>query len=364
MRLDGAFHASSRAWIRCNNEMQPKTPPIYAELARLLADKGTQRINGGVASNRTRALAHETLFGFVRELHAGGKFVQHLRNLDASHALWLVTHWSQRKIAPSTLAQRMTALRKLYRWIGKSDALSSAAEHLASLPDDARRVHYAADKSKAWTEHDIDVPEAIARADRLDARFGLMLRMVAAFGLRRSEVLQCKPWIADRGIALRIFPGEAKGGRPREIPIEKPWQRNILDLVKSNLGKTESMGWAQGAGGRQIQDRARLKYCKGRYARCMRAIGITKDRVGTTGHGLRAEYAENMALIQGVIPPTLGGRGDQMPADELSAKLRHVSENLGHSRESVTSAYYGSFRQTPAPKPIAKARKSTRDSKP
>ena len=130
------------------------------------------------------------------------------------------------------------------------------------------------------------------------------------------------------------------------------------------MGKTESLGWGEGAGGRPVQDRQRLKYGKARYARCMRAIGITKERVGTTGHGLRAEYAENVALIQGVIPATLGGRGDQLPADELSAKLRHVSENLGHSRESVTSAYYGSFRKTPAPKPPAKARKSARDSQP
>ncbi|OIQ65600.1 hypothetical protein GALL_528420 [mine drainage metagenome] len=93
----------------------------------------------------------------------------------------------------------------------------------------------------------------------------------------------------------------------------------------------------------------------------MRAIGITKERVGTTGHGLRDEYAENIALLQGVIPPTLGGKSDQIPPDELRGKLRHVSENLGHSRESVTGAYYGSFRKTPAPK--QKARKSARNSK-
>jgi hypothetical protein len=96
----------------------------------------------------------------------------------------------------------------------------------------------------------------------------------------------------------------------------------------------------------------------------MRAIGITKDRVGTSGHGLRAEYAENIALLQGVVPPTLGGKGGQLPKDELSARLRHVSENLGHSRESVTGAYYGSFRKTPAPesKASSKARRSARDS--
>lgn len=287
--------------------------------------------------------------------------VQHLRNLDRTHASWLVRNWIDRDLAASTIAQRMTALRKLYGWIGKMDALAEAEKHLKNLPQEQRRVTYVADRSKAWSEHDIDVREAIARADGLDPRFGLMLRMVAAFGLRRGEVLQCKPWVADRGLALRIFPGQAKGGRPREIPVENDWQRQTLDLVKSRLGKTESLGWDQDASGRILQDRERLKYAKARYARCMRAIGITKERVGTTGHGLRAEYAENIALLQGVIPPTLGGKSDQMPPDELRGKLLHVSENLGHSRESVTGAYYGSFRKTSAPK--QKVRKSPSNSK-
>ena len=340
--------------------MRTKTPPIHAELARLLASRAGRRQDGGVASNRTRALLHETLFGCIRALHAGGMRVQHLRNLDGAHALWLVRDWTTRGLAASTITQRMTALRKLYGWIGKADALGEAQEHLKNRPVEDRRVQTVAERSKAWSEHAVDVPEAIARADRLDARFGLMLRMVAAFGLRRAEVLQCKPWVADRGLALRIFPGQAKGGRPREIPVENPWQRQVLDLVKSRVSKTESLGWQQDASGRVLQDRERLKYAKARYARCMRAIGITKDRVGTTGHGLRAEYAENIALLQGVIPPTLGGKGDQLPADELRGKLRHVSENLGHSRESVTGAYYGSFRKTPPPK--RKASESVRHS--
>lgn len=329
---------------------QPKTPPIYAELARLLAAHAHLRANGRPASNRTRALAHETMFGFLRELHDGGMRVQRLNNLSGTHATWLARRWVERGLAASTVTQRMTSLRKLYTWLGKKEALEEAESYLGHRSIEDKRVNYVATESKSWTEHDVDVREAIAKADRVDARFGLMLRMIAAFGLRRGEVLQCNPWVADRGVALRIFPGQAKGGRPREIPIENAWQRDILDYVKSKTPKTASLGWDSDASGRLLQDRERLKFAKSKYSRCMRAIGITKERVGTSGHGLRAEYAENIALLQGLVPPTLGGRADQMPAEDLHAKLRHTSENLGHSRESVTGAYYGTFRKTPLPK--------------
>ena len=75
----------------------------------------------------------------------------------------------------------------------------------------------------------------------------------------------------------------------------------------------------------------------------MAKIGITREDAGVTGHGLRAQYAENAALIAHMIPPTLGGTGGQMPKEKLVIKREQISELLGHSRISVTGAYYGSF---------------------
>jgi hypothetical protein len=64
---------------------------------------------------------------------------------------------------------------------------------------------------------------------------------------------------------------------------------------------------------------------------------------------LRAQYAENAALIVNVIPPTLGGSTGQMSKDDLDLKRVQVSELLGHSRISVTSAYFGSFERGTVP---------------
>lgn len=75
----------------------------------------------------------------------------------------------------------------------------------------------------------------------------------------------------------------------------------------------------------------------------MRKIGINKVMAEVTGHGLRAQFAENAALLKDLIPPTLGGTPGQMPREDLDLTRLQVSELLGHSRKSITGAYYGSF---------------------
>jgi hypothetical protein len=81
----------------------------------------------------------------------------------------------------------------------------------------------------------------------------------------------------------------------------------------------------------------------------MERLGITKELAEVTGHGLRAQFAENAALLKSLIPPTLGGTAGQMPKEDIDLMRAQVSESLGHSRISVTGAYYGSFGRNATP---------------
>jgi len=201
------------------------------------------------------------------------------------------------------------------------------------------KVSKVARQSKAWSEKGVDIIQKIQEADALDWKFGLMIRMMLAFGLRRKEVTRTRPWKADHGDKLVIYLGEAKGGRPRDIYLDNPEQRAVLDYVKSQLKKSERLGWETDRSGKP----ASLEYSMRRYNDYMARIGITKLRDGVTGHGLRAQYAENSALIAQMIPPTLGGTRGQMDRGDLDVKRAQISEQLGHSRISVTASYYGSF---------------------
>lgn len=226
-------------------------------------------------------------------------------------------------------------------WIDKKGMVKSLPHYLPNIPAKELRVSKAAKVSKGWTENGVNVAEKIELAQSIDLRFSLMLRMMLVFGLRRKEVMLTRVWKADHGNKLVIYPGEAKGGRPRDIFIDNGEQRQVLDYVKSQVGKNEPLGWHTKENGTE----ATLAYNIKRYNRLMASIGITKLQDGVTGHGLRAQYAENSALIARFIPPTLGGTANQMQKDELDLKRARISELLGHSRIIVTAAYYGTFKK-------------------
>jgi hypothetical protein len=81
----------------------------------------------------------------------------------------------------------------------------------------------------------------------------------------------------------------------------------------------------------------------------MKRLGMTLKESGVTRHGLRAQYSENDALRLGVVPPTLGGDGGEMPKEDLDVIRNVVAENLGHSRKTIIRSYYGSFKRYTTP---------------
>jgi integrase len=74
-------------------------------------------------------------------------------------------------------------------------------------------------------------------------------------------------------------------------------------------------------------------------AQVVRSCGITR-RDGITSHGLRHEYANTRYQeLTGADSPVRGGGGVERGIDQAA---RHVvAEELGHSRESVTTHYLG-----------------------
>lgn len=296
------------------------------------------RVNGNVASHSTASTNGKNLHTCFNDLWRIGYKITDPNNLSQTHVKKLCEHWHAKQIATSTMQARLSSLRIFCGWIGKGEIIKSLPEFLPDVEAKLLRVVKIAQASKSWTENGIDVIEKIRLADELDVAFGRMLRMDLSFGLRRMEVLQMKPHKSDMGSKLRVY--EAKNGRQRDIDIETPEQRQVLDLVKAaTKGKLDHLGWKQTTRGKV----ATLEYNIQRYNKCMAAIGITRKDAGVTGHGLRAQFAENAALIAHMIPPTLGGTGGQMPKEDLDLTRAKVSALLGHNRIGVTGAYYGSF---------------------
>lgn len=317
---------------------------LITELNKILAEHAATRVNGRVASQRTATASGEVLRPIFTELYEIGYRLEDPRNIAEKHIKALCKEWYARELAPKTIQGYLSQLRIFCRWVGKNGLVRDVYYYLPNVPKEKLRVKAVAETSKSWAENGVDVLEKAREAASLDRRFHLMILLQVAFGLRRLEVLQMKPWKVDKGDKFAVY--ESKGGRPRDIYITTPVQRAILDHVKSQVKRNEHMGWVERIDGKPFKGEwlaASLMYSENRYEHLMRKLGISKATTKCTGHGLRAQYAENAALLIDLIPATLGGTGGQMEKDDMDVKRLQVSESLGHSRVSVTGAYYGSF---------------------
>lgn len=307
----------------------------------IMDSAGTRRVNGKVASERTQTLTKEVVYAAIRLLHELGYKIQDPKNLGERHIEILVKYWwycKRKKI--KTIQNELSRLRVFCAMLGKPGMVGTVQKYLRDVDPQLLKVRTAAQSTKSWSGHGIDLVTKFNQVDERDRRLGLMLRLELGFGLRREEVLKCNPHAQDFGHYLQVFPGMGKGGRWRNIPITSSAQRALLDYVKERVAKNKPLGWEYSEAGKAVTLEQNIR----RYENLMTALGFTKADAGVTGHGLRAQFAENQALLLGLMPATMGGDAGQLNCDDQTVVKVKVAQALGHNRQSVTSAYIGSFK--------------------
>lgn len=305
---------------------------------------GSRRVNGKVASERTQTLTKDVVYAAIRRLHELGYKIQDPKNLGERHIEVLIKHWwycQHKKI--KTIQNDLSRLRVFCAMLGKPGMVGSVEKYLPDVDPGQLKVRSTAQTTKSWSGHGIDLVATFREVDERDSQLGLMLRLQLGLGLRREEVLKCNPHVQDYGHYLQVLPGMGKGGRWRNIPIMSSAQRELLDYVKARVPKNKPLGWEYSHLGKPASLEQNIR----RYENLMASLGFTKADAGVTGHGLRAQFAENHALLLGMVPPTMGGDAGQLEGADRSVTKVKVAQGLGHNRASVTSAYIGSF-QPPA----------------
>lgn len=302
---------------------------------------GAYRVNGKQTSERTQTLTKDVVCASMRVLHERGYKIQDPKNLGERHIEVLVKHWwyCQHK-KPKTIQNDLSRLRVFCAMLGKPGMVGSVHKYFSDVDPELLKVRSAAQTTKSWSGNGIDLVAKFREVDEREPRLGLMLRLELGFGLRREEVLKCNPHVQDFGQYLQVFPGMGKGGRWRNIPIASAAQRELLDYVKARVPKNKPLGWEHTRAG----EAASLEQNIRRYENLMASFGFTKADAGVTGHGLRAQFAENHALLLGMMPPTIGDDAGQLDGGEVGVVKVKVAQALGHNRPSITSAYIGSFK--------------------
>ena len=304
-------------------------------------DKKVGKQKGDTNSIRTRQATRQVMKTALRRLYDLGYQLEDVKNLQQKHIRFLVEDWHHFGVQPKTIINYLSIIRKCSGWLGKPTlvpAVNAIAFFLPNVDRSQLKVSGMAVASKSWSEQGIDIIAKIKEADGICPFFGAMLRLSLAFGLRRKEQLRCIPSTSDGGTRLMLRGSVSKSGRDRDIDIVHGFQRFALDHAKKVARRGHPLGWA---GRTYVQSVNRYNYLMSKK------LGITGRDADCVGHGLRAEFSENLALMLGLVPPTLGGARDQMTVEEIRQIKSKVSRSLGHNRIETTGAYYGSFRLTP-----------------
>jgi AntA/AntB antirepressor/Phage integrase, N-terminal len=207
------------------------------------------RINGAVASLRTQEYSLQVVSESCRRLHRLGFLLGSVDGLTQKHIDALVGSWVSQGLSNKTIQNQFSRIKVFASWLGKPWLVSDAgaAGHLPGVDPKSLQVRTVADKSKSLTENGIDVTDLIRRAHAQDERFGAMMLLGVAFGLRKKELLRIKPWKADKGVSLDIDGSVAKNGRFRSIALEDgrcgQAQRMALNHAKSICRKYDTLGW-------------------------------------------------------------------------------------------------------------------------
>lgn len=213
------------------------------------------------------------------------------------------------RLAPSSLARKLAALRSLYADRRERGAL--AANPAALVPGPRRPRHL----PRVLAQDEVDrLLERVPASGPLDLRDRAIFELTYACGLRAEEVTMLDLGSLDfDGEQLRV---EGKGGRTRTLPIGEPALKAVADYLERGrhvlvTAQDQQALFLTKSGNRLVTSDVR------------RRLTIWARRAGVAGgahpHALRHSFATHM----------LDGGAD----------LRAIQELLGHSRLSTTQIY-------------------------
>jgi site-specific recombinase XerC len=269
-------------------------------------------------SHATRSNRERNLSLMANQLYEQGYKDLKVHQLGGRHVTALVQRWADEGLATGTIKNRMSALR----WWAEKVNRASVVARDNSAYGIADRV-FVTNESKAKTLGDdnllkIQSPEV-----------ALSLRLQQQFGLRREEAIKFRVSYADKGDRVSLKGSWTKGGRSRDVPVNTPEQRQLLNELHAFCGK-----------GSLIPQHLMYVQQKRIYERQCINAGLNKM------HGLRHAYAQaRYEKLTGWRCRAAGGP----PAKELTPEQRAldrevrlvISAELGHEREDVTAQYLG-----------------------
>ncbi|MEX3969865.1 helix-turn-helix domain-containing protein [Paraburkholderia caribensis] len=291
----------------------------------------TTRISNRALSIKTQEYRAAKLCKAFRELRDGGFALQTPWSLKHKHVRYLVDTWIAAGQSGGTIENKLTYLRALAHWMGKTNLIGSLDDYADREALGLKRS-YVATEDKSWAAHGVDAVAKIEEIAQTCPYTAVQLKLQAAFGLRIEESFMLRPAEAARNPRALAVTRGTKGGRPREVPIET--KIGILE---------EAARLSNGLTGSTVPADRTLTQWRDWYYYVLEKHGVTKKGMGITSHGLRHEYLQTLYKeTTGVDAPIK--RAAERPDPQLHEEaMRRVVEAAGHSRLTKSGAYLSTF---------------------
>jgi integrase/recombinase XerD len=296
--------------MRASRSDRPSAAPvsrrIEAFLEMLAAERGAARLT--VAAYRNDLL---DLAGFL----AGRE--ETLEAADAAALHDYLAAATTRRLAPRTLARRLSAMRQFYRFLLSDDARHDDPTSGLDSPRLGRPL------PKVLSEAEIErlIGTAAAWPGEEGVRLRCLLELLYATGLRVSELVGLPLAAAQRDPRFMLVRG--KGGKERVVPLSPPAREALA-------------AWLE---------------CRGRVVPKARRLSVKMARWlfpsrGAEGHLTRqrcGQLLKELALAAGLDPARLSPHVLRHAfASHLldhGADLRSVQQMLGHADIATTQIY-------------------------
>ena len=278
-------------------------------------------------SYATRQARESHLRIFVKTLYDSG-YNPKPKNTRPKHIEAGLTAWSEQGLNRRTIDNRLSTLRWFAAEIGKPNIVKRTNDEYKMLPPREKPDY--TNKARSLDQGSLDkVRDPLARMSFILQR---------EFGLRQKEAIMIRPHEADRGDRLHLQDTWTKGGKPRDVPLTTPGQRQALDEAKALVPPGRAL----------IQPDKDFHQQRNVYKAQARRAGLSAL------HGLRHAYAQRRyrTLTRRLDPngegwhcPARGGLPQSHLSKEnhrIDAQARlQISEEMGHERLRVTYVYCG-----------------------
>jgi site-specific recombinase XerD len=264
-----------------------------AELSRRGAAEKTRRAYGGDVGEFAAWCSRA-------QLEPGEVHVTQLRRYAA--------HMSERRLAATTLARKLAALRAMYRSLKEHGLVDANPADLLPVPRRPRSLPRVLPQAELGR-----LLDRIGGSTPLEVRDRALLELAYASGLRAEELVTLQRGSVDfDGEQVRV---EGKGSKTRFVPVGEPALLALsryLDRARPALASVEETALFVSKSGRALST-----------SDVRRRLRIWAQRAGIAGgvnpHALRHSFATH--LLDG------------------GADLRTIQDLLGHASISTTQVY-------------------------